>query len=108
MRVGRRTARLVHEAAILGFVQGVRWGQANPHVHEGRDLPKGGHIVADLLRDVQMFRDLYPTLSRVETNEDHVILLARTRTARAPESHDDAGSPGPLPAESADRPSPQD
>lgn len=106
MRVGKRTAKLIHEAAIMGFVQGSIWGRATPD--RDKDFPKDSEVVYRVLRGVSGCRDLYPTLSRVETNEDYVILLARPRTARTPESDDDAGSPGPLTVESADRPPPQD
>lgn len=67
MKLGKRTARLVREAAVLGFVHGSRWGQANPRVLSAKEqFPRDSEIVADVLWASKSFRDLYPTLCRAE------------------------------------------
>lgn len=55
---GREQA-LVREAAVMGFVQGVRATAAPPP----NPFPKDHEIVATVLDSVDPFADLYPTLA---------------------------------------------
>lgn len=65
MRVGKRTARLIREAAVLGFVNGA-WSATGP----GARIPPATAVFAEVVRSARDMPDLYPTLSRVELPED--------------------------------------
>lgn len=64
MKLGKRTAKLVREAIVLGHVEGARWAG----YHGGGDgYPRDSEVVAKVLWASQSFSDVYPTLSKVET-----------------------------------------
>lgn len=67
MKLGKRTAKLLGEAMVLGFVEGSHWGQANPRQLGDDDrFPKDAEIVFRVLAASTSFRDLYPTLSKLD------------------------------------------
>jgi hypothetical protein len=66
MRVGKRTAKLIREAAVMGFVQGTMWGRAFPDRREEEQFPRDSDILGRVMRGARSHRDLYPTLSKVE------------------------------------------
>lgn len=67
MRLGKRTARLVRQAMVMGFVHGVQHG-ANRSWREAEDeFPGDSVIVANALRAARKNSDLYPTLAKVES-----------------------------------------
>ncbi|MEV8033939.1 hypothetical protein [Streptomyces sp. NPDC086182] len=51
-----RERGLVHDAAVMGYVQGMR----HPH---GERIPKDHQIVALVVQECLAFADLYPTLT---------------------------------------------
>jgi hypothetical protein len=71
-RLGSRTARLVREAAVRGFVQGMR---------NGGEIPPDSVIVANVLRSARSNPDLYPTLSAVESVDEAADLAEATMRA---------------------------
>lgn len=64
MKIGKRTARLVREAAVLGFVNGAH------SVTPEANIPKDSAIVANVIRAARSIPDLYPLLSRAEFPAD--------------------------------------
>lgn len=68
MKLGKRTARLVREAAVLGFVNGA-WS-----VGFEPPIPPDMTILADVLRAARSNADLYPALSRAEFPDDHPVI----------------------------------
>jgi hypothetical protein len=66
MKLGRRTAKLVQEAAVLGFVEGVVHAHGRTWEEARRDFPPDLEVLARVLRAAHSHADLYPTLSRVE------------------------------------------
>ncbi|SFO60235.1 hypothetical protein [Amycolatopsis rubida] len=69
MILGKRTAKLVREAIVLGHVHGVLWGQAFPR-NSGEPYPGDSAVVAGVLRAAKSHRDLYPTLAQVQPDTE--------------------------------------
>ena len=67
MKLGKRTAKLVREAIVLAHVEGAFFGAHKPLVSE-EDYPKDSDVVARVLRAAKSNADLYPTLSKVESD----------------------------------------
>ena len=70
MKLGKRTAQLVREAAVMAFVQGSLWGKS-----EGRNEvmgfaiephPRDSVVLRNVLRAARSNSDLYPLLSKAE------------------------------------------
>jgi len=70
VKLGKRTAQLVREAAVMAFVQGSLWGKS-----EGRNEvmgfasephPRDSVVLRDVLRAARSHSDLYPLLSKAE------------------------------------------
>jgi hypothetical protein len=61
VRVGPRTAKLLREAIVLAYVEGTR----RP-AEQGVPFPKDSDIVSLVLAASVGFRDLYPTLSKLD------------------------------------------
>lgn len=80
MRLGKRTAKLVREAAVAGFVQGTRWAGWQPPRGEPDPFPDDSEIWVMACRCAEKFADLYPTLSKVE-DEEYAAARAATRAA---------------------------
>lgn len=68
MKISKRTARLVREAAVLGFVNGV-WS-AKGTAPRSTDIPPDSAVVAEVIRAARSFADLYPLLAHAEFPED--------------------------------------
>jgi hypothetical protein len=68
MRLGKRTARLVREAAVMGFVQGSMWGEVQGHKPraERSPHPKDSEVLDRVMLGARKHSDLYPALSKVE------------------------------------------
>jgi len=67
VRLGKRTARLVREAAVLGFVEGAWWRGGHTTAADARaDYPKDADVLAWVMRSARSNRDLYPLLSNVD------------------------------------------
>ncbi len=66
MKLGKRTAKLVREAAVAGFVMGTRW---TGYHGDDSSFPDDTDILVRALRCAEKFPDLYPTLSKVESDE---------------------------------------
>lgn len=62
VKIGKRTAKLLREAIVLGYVEGA-WREGG---HKAT-IPADSDIVAGVLDSAKRNRDLYPTLSRVES-----------------------------------------
>lgn len=58
-----RERGLVHDAAVMGYVQGTR------HPHDER-IPKDRQIVAVVVQECMAFADLYPTLTGYQPTPD--------------------------------------
>ncbi len=96
MRLGKRTAKLVREAAVAGFVQGTRWAGWVPPRGEPDPFPFDPEILTLAFRCAAKFPDLYPTLSKVEevweadaearcrSNAELAALMAAARTTEEP------------------------
>lgn len=72
MKLGKRTARLVREAAVAGFVQGTRWAGYFPPIGKTAkedDFPGDSDIEDRAYRTAEKFPDLYPTLSKADRPE---------------------------------------
>lgn len=67
MKLGKRTERLVREAMVLGFVEGVRW--AGGLVGDLDDYPPDSAVQRRVYKAAHKFNDLYPLLSKVERDE---------------------------------------
>lgn len=63
MRIGPRTAKLLREAIVLAHVEGMRYGRATK---SDDPYPRDADIVELVLAASVGFRDLYPTLSRLD------------------------------------------
>jgi hypothetical protein len=66
VKVGKRTAKLLREAMVLAYVEGSRWGQCHPDCHGEASFPTDSQIVQQVVVASVAFRDLYPTLSRID------------------------------------------
>ena len=68
MKIGKRTAKLIREAAVMGFVQGSMWGEVQGYKPraERSPHPKDSEVLDRVMRGARKFPDLYPTLSKVE------------------------------------------
>lgn len=64
MKLGKRTARLVREAAVLGYVNGA-WAMGG----QPATIPPDSAIVAGVIRAARAHSDLHPTLARAEFPE---------------------------------------
>jgi hypothetical protein len=62
MKLGKRTAKLVHEAIVLAHVEGAHWAG---YSGGGEGYPRDSDVVAHVLRASKFLGDLYPTLSKV-------------------------------------------
>jgi hypothetical protein len=69
MKLGKRTAKLVREAAVAGFVQGTRWAGWSPARGEPDPFPMDPEIWVMARRCAEKFPDLYPVLAKVEDEE---------------------------------------
>jgi hypothetical protein len=78
MKLGKRTARLVREAAIAGFVAGNRYGS---HAL----LPADSAIWLAALWVASDFPDLYPTLSVVARGSEELAEEERRQRAATAE-----------------------
>jgi hypothetical protein len=58
VRIGKHAARLVREAAVLGYVNGA--------VSSNAGIPPDSAILAEVSRAAHSHADLYPLLSRAE------------------------------------------
>lgn len=67
MKIGTRTARLVREAAIAGYVNGSRFAQYRSPTEVDADFPQDSLIVAGVLKTARAHGDLYRTLAKVES-----------------------------------------
>ncbi len=79
-----RERGLVHDAAVMGYVQGMRHPQ-------GERIPKDRFIVQLVVQECLAFADLYPTLT------GHVPVLLCTECGHEDSAHeegDDPVSPG--------------
>lgn len=63
MKLGKRTAKLVREAAVMGYVHGFRHGAYAPE----DPFPKDSAIVFVVLDAAKRNKNLYPTLGLVES-----------------------------------------
>lgn len=61
MKIGPHTAKLLREAIVLAYVEGTR----HP-TEQGVPFPKDSDIVSLVLASSVGFRDLYPTLSKLD------------------------------------------
>jgi hypothetical protein len=75
MRLGKRTAKLVREAMVLGFVEGA-WAETTGL---GATIPPDREIVIRVLRAARAHPDLYPSLSKVEADLPESETLAWLR-----------------------------
>lgn len=88
MKLGKRTARLIREAMVMGFVQGSMWGEFNPRSHRNDSeskFPLDSDIVARTLRGAQSFSDIYPLLSRVEAEPPYLAPSPKASERSDPE-----------------------
>lgn len=79
MRLGKRTAKLVREAAIAGFVAGNCYGP--PRTADEVEYPSDPEIWVFTLRVARKFPDIYPTLKTVVQESEE--LAEDDRRARA-------------------------
>ena len=70
MRLGKRTARLVRQAAVAGFVNGTRFAQGRPPREVDAEFPRDSFVVAGVLRTARAHSDNFPTLATVESVDD--------------------------------------
>jgi hypothetical protein len=68
VKIGKRARRLIQEAAVLGYVNGV-WSVAGSDA----EIPPDIAVAAEVIRAARAHPDLYPTLSRVELPDDDPI-----------------------------------
>ncbi|HZA71306.1 MAG TPA: hypothetical protein VE476_00175 [Propionibacteriaceae bacterium] len=69
MRIGKRADALIREAAVAGYVNGV-WATGGGFT---ADIPPDTVVTAGAFRTARSFPELYPTLSRVELPDDHLV-----------------------------------
>jgi hypothetical protein len=65
-----RDQRLVREAAVMGFVQGERFGVTRKRGPFEGGFPSDAAIVEQVLIAVESFPDLYPTFRRLSRRAD--------------------------------------
>lgn len=82
MRLGKCTAKLVREAAVLGFANGAYWAADRPWSEVEANYPKDTAVVADVIRSARSNGDLYPTLSKAEPDEATAVVLAEIDAVR--------------------------
>lgn len=79
MKLGKRTAKLVREALVLGHVQGAMWardaddGRAWCEARFGQRTtlyPKDSYVVDYCMLHVKMLHEYYPTLSKVDRDQE--------------------------------------
>lgn len=70
MRLGKRTAKIVREAAIAGFVAGNRYGPSL--VADEVEYPTDPEIWVFTLRTARSFPDLYPILKNVARESEEL------------------------------------
>jgi len=70
VRLGKRTARLVRQAAVAGFVNGTRFAQGRTAGEVDAEFPRDSVIVAGVLRTARAHSDNFPTLAKVESVDD--------------------------------------
>lgn len=71
MKLGKRTAKLLGEAIVLAFVEGSRWGQSHPRkLGDDDEFPRDREIVEQTLAASTSFRDVYPTLSKLDEAQE--------------------------------------
>lgn len=70
MKLGKRTAKLVREAAIAGFVAGNRYGPDPTEPPDG--FPNDTQIWIYTLRVARKCEDVYPSLARVAWESDEL------------------------------------
>lgn len=69
MKVEGEVARLVREAAVLGFVQGSVWGKSVAFVEKGgvrEQHPKDSAVVREVLKAAHRMRETFPALAGVD------------------------------------------
>lgn len=64
MRIGKRTARLVREAIVLGHVEGAWFGRAVPYGDQEEGYPADSVVFFNALRSARSNRDKFPTLAK--------------------------------------------
>lgn len=79
VKLGKRTARLVREAAIAGFIAGNRLGP--PRTSNDVEYPTDAAIWVATLRTARFARENFPTLSAVARESEE--LAEDDRRARA-------------------------
>lgn len=95
MKLGKRTARLVREAAIMGFVHGAMWGRVQGRRQVRNDeedqFPRDSDILLRVMRGARSNGDLYPLLSKadiegvqVERTEEEWDLLRQLMGVQSP------------------------
>ena len=66
-KINHKTAVLLREAMVLAFVEGARFAA------EGRELPKpypkDSEVVWTVLEAAQRFREIYPHLGRIDSDD---------------------------------------
>jgi hypothetical protein len=74
--IGPRTAKLLWEAMVLGYVNGAWDGRANTMAGEElADLLRSDSaVVAGVLRSAKSQKDLYPTLGRLAEKLDRLVV----------------------------------
>lgn len=82
MRLGKRTAKLVREAAVLGFANGAYWAADRTWSEVEANYPKDTAVVVDVVRAARNNADLYPTLSKVEIDDETATALAAIDSVR--------------------------
>lgn len=70
MRIGKRTARLVREAAVAGFVNGSRFAQGLSRAEVDAAFPSDSVVLAGVLKTARAHGDLYRALSKVESVDE--------------------------------------
>lgn len=83
MRLGKRTAKLVREAAVAGFVNGSWYAAGLSRAEVDADYPDDSVVVAGVLRTARAHSDIYRALAKVESvDEASDAVLARQEAAR--------------------------
>jgi hypothetical protein len=70
VRLGKRTARLVRQAAVAGFVNGTRFAQGRSLSDVEANFPGDTWVVVQMLRTARAHPDLYPTMAKVESVDE--------------------------------------
>lgn len=69
MKIEGEVARLVREAAVLGFVQGSVWGKSVAFVEKGgvhEQHPKDSAVVREVLKAAHRMPETFPALAEVD------------------------------------------